>query len=236
MQIKDLKPNPKNPRRMTQTALGSLRKSLAKYGDLSGFVYNRRSKTLISGHQKQKTIPPDSTIKIEQKYDQPTSAFTVADGYVLIDGERFKYREVDADHTWESEAMIAANKHSGQWDDDLLKVLVADIPSMNLELAGFSIPEIKSFNIPAVQVEIPEQESEPEQTDEEYVRSTPETTEQIPTEGQALNANPFAEVEEKTVVDGKRFVIIIDCTSKEHKEALREKLRPLITEAGAKIF
>lgn len=234
MKIKDLKSNPKNPRKMNQKAKDSLRKSLEKYGDLSGFVYNRRSKMLISGHQK-KSLTPESTIKIEHKYDVPTKAMTVADGYVIVDGEKFKYREVDADPVWEAEAMIAANKHSGEWDQDLLKVLAIDLPEIDLELAGFELDEIKALDLPEApksEVSVSNDYEEREETDEEYVANTVESTEQIPTE-----RIDIANVGEKKMdVVGKRFVIIIDCSSAEHKEALKEKIKPLVTEAGGKFF
>lgn len=54
MQIRELKANPKNPRKISDSKLAMLKASVEEFGDLSGFVYNRRSKRLVSGHQKQK--------------------------------------------------------------------------------------------------------------------------------------------------------------------------------------
>lgn len=230
MQIKDMKPNAKNPRKISDKQLAALTKSLAKFGDLSGFVYNRRTKTLVSGHQRQKSLPLDSTIKIEVKHETPTASMTVAEGYVLVNGERFKYREVDADATWEIEALLAANQHGGDWDADLLRVAIADVS--NLELTGFDIPELKKFNIdftpPVIAAPVV-------QTDEQYVKSTPQTTEQIPTANP--NENQVKDIKEKAMdVVGRRFVIIIDCKDEAHKQELKEKLKPLVTEAQAKFF
>jgi hypothetical protein len=244
MQIKDLNPNVKNPRKISQKKLENLKKSINKFGDLSGFVYNRRSKNLVSGHQRQKTLPPDSRIKIEHKYDKPTSARTIAEGYVLIDEERFKYREVDADPVWEAEAMIAANKHSGEWDRDLLKLVIIDTPEIDLELAGFEAPELEAMNIEIPQINVPsleivEESSEPEdnETDEEYVRNTPETTEQIDTENPNENVvkNNYDNIEEAQKLE-RRFVLIIDCKDEDHRRGLREKLQALVEESGAKFF
>lgn len=95
MNIKDLNPNPSNPRKISDATLEYLSKSILKHGDLSGFVYNTRSKQLVSGHQRSKVIPPDSKIKIEKKYDPPTPTGTVAEGYVQVGEERFQYREVE---------------------------------------------------------------------------------------------------------------------------------------------
>jgi hypothetical protein len=149
MKIKDLKPNVKNPRRITPKKLEMLKKSLHEFGDLSGFVYNRRTKTLISGHQRQKALPMDVSIKIEKKYDQPSRTGTVAEGYVEHGGERFKYREVDVDKDWETAALIAANKHQGEWDRDLLKLALSDL-KMDLDLTGFELEEIGALGIAPV--------------------------------------------------------------------------------------
>lgn len=147
MQIKDLKPNANNPRRISEENLEIMRKSVLKYGDLSGFVYNVKRGTLVSGHQKQKITPGDSKIKIEKKYDPPTATGTVAEGYVLIGEERFKYREVSWGLQTETEAMLAANKIGGEWDETKLGQVFTQIPNLNLELTGFNIPELAAMNI-----------------------------------------------------------------------------------------
>src|SRR5574343_2066148 len=185
MQIKDLNPHKKNPRKISPQKLEALKKSLEKLGDLSGFVYNRRTKTLVSGHQRQKALPPKSTIKTDQKYETPTRTGTVAEGYVLIEGERFKYREVDWDEQTEMEALLAANKHGGEWDEDLLKIAFADFPTMNFEIAGFDAPK---FNLPAPTVQPVAVSEEPEETDEQYAARTSNTGEErVQTVAEELN-------------------------------------------------
>lgn len=237
MQVKDLKPNKKNPRRISPKKLESLKKSIEKFGDLSGFVFNRRTKTLVSGHQRQKSLPQDATIKIEVRHENPTRALTVAEGYVLIDGERFKYREVDADPTWEMEALLAANKHSGEWDKDLLKLAVIDLPDIDLEIAGFDDSELRDFNI---EVKMPEviKEEEEEESDEDYLAENPGPDSQLAKENipSMVNENAFQSIEETTEIVNKRFVIIIDCPSAEKKEELRNLMKEMIEKAGAKIF
>lgn len=253
MRVKDLKPNAKNPRKISDQKLGALKKSLAKFGDLSGFVYNRRSKTLVSGHQRQKSLPQDAKIVIEVKHDVPTRAMTVAEGYVLIEGERFNYREVDADPTWEMEALLAANKHSGEWDKDLLKLAIADLPDLNLELAGFDNLELKAMDIEIPKIEIPslevktdepqdesesdENEGSDEDADKKYLEENPGPDSRLEKERiPSMVNNAFDAIEEKTDIVGKRFVIIIDCPDEKTKQELREKLRLQVTEAGAKFF
>ena len=239
MQIKDLKSNPKNPRIIKDKEFQALKKSLAKFGDLSGFVYNRRTKQLISGHQRKKALEK-GTIKIDEKYEKPTKAFTVAVGHVKIDGESFRYREVDAPEEWEAEALLAANKHGGSWDDDLLKIYFADNPSIDVEMAGFSIPELKDFGIapvelPTIYMEGEKEEEPKEESDEDYVKNFPQTTEQIPTENPD-NSVAFEKVDEETKPQGRRIVLIIDCSTDEMKSDLKKKLQPLVEEAGAKFF
>lgn len=167
MQLKDLSPNILNPRKISDKRLKALEKSLYKFGDLSGFVFNVRSRQLISGHQRKKLFSENGNIVIEKTYQSPTQARTVAEGYVEINGERFKYREVDADKAWEAEALLAANKHGGEWDNEKLLEVFA-IPNIDVELTGFEIDEIKISGL--------------EDADEAYIASEEKTTEQIDTE------------------------------------------------------
>lgn len=238
MQVKDLKPNKQNPRKMSAPKKAALKKSLIKFGDLSGFVFNRQNKSLVGGHQRTSTLPKDAKIVIEQKYDKPTKAKTVAEGYVIVDGERFKYREVEADDAWHTEAMLAANGHAGEWDEDKLKVIRADFPKLDWEVAGFDVP-MPTIDIPAPTASLPSHsetsEGSDEDADAEHIKNTPQTTEQVPTESIG-EAAAFDKVEEKTEVAGKRFVIIIDCGSQAKKDELREKIKAEVEMAGAKFF
>lgn len=252
MKIKDLKPNKKNPRKISAKKLDALKSSLEKFGDLSGFVFNRRTKTLVSGHQRQKTLPQDATIKIEIKHEVPTAAMTVAEGYVIIGEERFKYREVDADETWEMEALLAANKHGGDWDRDLLKVAIADLPGIDLSVTGFDIPELEAMNIHVAPISIgavtapesfePEKSESDEDADAAYIAENPGPDSRVEKERLPSMVNEeggkaaFDGVKEETEIKGKRYVIIIDCPNQETKDALKEKLQPEIDQAGAKVF
>jgi hypothetical protein len=96
MYIKDLKPASYNPRKISDEQLERLKKSLQEFGDLSGIVYNRRTGNVIGGHQRLKCLPPDA--KIEKKdLKERSKTGTVAEGWIVIDGEKFIYREVDWD-------------------------------------------------------------------------------------------------------------------------------------------
>src|SRR3990167_1256023 len=114
MNLSDLTPHPGNPRKISDQKLEMLKKSLDQFGDLSGIVFNRRSSRLVGGHQRLKVLPKDLPIKITKTYKEPTRTGSVADGYVEIDGERYRYREVDWDDPTEKAANIAANQHGGE--------------------------------------------------------------------------------------------------------------------------
>lgn len=132
--VEDLKPNPKNPRKITDAKLQQLEKALKEFGDLGGFVFNRRTQNLVSGHQRAKLLDIKQSIKIETSYSRPTRTGTVAEGYVVLHGERFRYREVDWDEQREKAATIAANKSAGEWDNALLGEWLTDLDDFGFDL------------------------------------------------------------------------------------------------------
>lgn len=155
MKLSDLAPNPENPRQITDERLLMLSKALAEFGDLSGIVFNRRTGHLVGGHQRQKALPGDAEVVVEATFDEGTRAGTVAEGYALIDGERFKYREVDWDETKEMAANIAANKHGGEWNLPALNtwLLELDAANIDMDLTGFTAEELEDLMAPVQKVE-----------------------------------------------------------------------------------
>ncbi len=139
--IGELAPNEMNPRRISDEKLAMLRDSLKEFGDLSGFVYNRKTKRLVGGHQRQKAIPTDAKITIETQFAKPTPNGTVAEGFVLVGGERFRYREVNWPPKKERLAMLAANQHGGEWETDQLANLLSEMDVAGRLLAGFDEEE-----------------------------------------------------------------------------------------------
>lgn len=152
MKIKDLKPNPKNPRTITEAKLEQLKKALAEFGDLGGFVFNRTTKMLVGGHQRAKIFGKDAEVVIEKTYKKPTKTGTVAEGFVELDGERFKYREVVWDEIKEKAANIAANKGGGEWDMPQLSEWLRDIDSygFDLDLTMFDETDRGDLLVPTV--------------------------------------------------------------------------------------
>jgi hypothetical protein len=148
MKLSDLTPNAKNPRTITDAKLAQLKKALEKFGDLGGVVYNRRTKRLVTGHQRLKSVPLDTAIILEKKYSSPTKTGTIAEGYFKVGNERFQYRGVDWDEATEKAACIAANKNAGSWDNEILSEWLKELNAFDLDfdldLTMFDADEIES--------------------------------------------------------------------------------------------
>jgi DNA modification methylase len=142
----DLNPNERNPRRISDAQLSALKKSLAEFGPLDGFVFNRKTKRLVGGHQRQKSLPQNCPVKITEKISKPNSQGTIARGFVEMEnGERITYREVSWNEQKEKAAMIAANKHSGEWENEILAGILSELNESDRELTGFEIGEIQEL-------------------------------------------------------------------------------------------
>jgi len=113
--IADLKPASYNPRTITSEAAAGLRVSLKKFGDISGLVFNSRSRNLVCGHQRLdalKTLYGDR-LKLE------------GGAVITPAGERFPVRVVDWDLQTEQAGNIAANNPhvAGEFDEGLGSLL-----------------------------------------------------------------------------------------------------------------
>lgn len=140
MKLSDLTPHPGNPRKIDSKKLEMLEKSLKEFGDLSGIIFNRSTGRLIGGHQRLKLLPRDAEIhKTDENH-----------GFVLIEGDRFQYREVDWDETKERAANIAANQHGGEWDFPQLTDWIMDLDQHNIDmdLLGFDREELEDLMAP----------------------------------------------------------------------------------------
>lgn len=148
-------PNKRNPRKpFTEHQAIAFKKSINEFGDLSGLVWNRRTKTLIAGHKRREEFLADNpTVEITETLDKPDAVGTTAWGYVDIRGTRFSYREVDWPKSKEAAANIAANKHSADFDVDMVSTILSELPpSFDLSITGFDElitdkPALKKLNI-----------------------------------------------------------------------------------------
>lgn len=157
--LEDIKPNPKNPRRMSKQDGAALKKSLMEFGDLSCIVFNLRTQQMVGGHQRleiMKTLPAQRRVTISERAGVGTyeaSEFlddvgTKAVGYIWIGNKQFAYREVDWPYEKEMGANIAANRIQGEFDLELLaeanQMLEDQAPDM-LEMTGQTDTELKSL-------------------------------------------------------------------------------------------
>ncbi len=149
LQLKDLRPAKYNPRSITQTQKKRLAKSIDTFGDLSGVVFNIKTKTLISGHQRLDVIKGYSTKIITKpaKDDLGTTAL----GFIKATKDdkvvRVPIRLVSWDIRKEKLANIAANSLGGDFDNQKLGKLLAELKTekFSIEHIGFSNAEIDTI-------------------------------------------------------------------------------------------
>jgi len=144
MKVKDLKPNPLNPRKITDQKARMLSKSMKEFGDLSGVVFNCRTGQVVGGHQRIKHLDPEWGIVKKKTHD---SVGTVAVGYIITPKGNWSYREVDWPKKKETAANIAANQHGADFDIPALKNLVMEVGAepVNVELMGFNEKELSNL-------------------------------------------------------------------------------------------
>jgi len=153
--VSTLAVNPRNPNRMADEDKGRMAKSLAEFGDLSGIVFNRKTRQLIGGHQRTSVMQAGRVV-ITDRLAKPERDGTVARGYVEHLGARYQYREVDWPEARANAAMLAANRFGRVGEDDLpaLKDLLLELDSgaLEMDLTGFDEKAIEDlmtqFHIP----------------------------------------------------------------------------------------
>lgn len=177
MKAKELRPNPQNPRKINDHQLVALEKAMREFGDLGGVIKNKKTGNIIGGHQRVKILAQgDCEVVIEKKYEKPTSKGTVAEGYVVYDGEKFSYREVEWPAKKEKIAIIAANKHGGEWDMRMLSDMLIDLDTgdIDMDLTGYSELELEDM-----MTYMPEGKTEEDIEEEKAMKETPPVMERI---------------------------------------------------------
>lgn len=151
-EIKDIKGYHKNPRKITEKMFNTLSDSLEEYGDLSGIVVNVRTGEAIGGNQRT-TFFKQHAEKCEievTKLDHENAQGTVAYGYVIYNGEKFGYREVDWDEKKSELANIIANKVGGFFDTE---ILANQFELEDLKMAGFEDFELGFANDDEIKID-----------------------------------------------------------------------------------
>jgi len=126
IRISDINPAPYNPRidlKPGDPDYEKLKNSIKTFGYLEPLVYNERTKTLISGHQRLKIFIEQSVTEVECSV-------------------------VDFSLEQEKACNIALNKISGDWDEAKLAELLTslqDVPNFDVNLTGFEPTEISEL-------------------------------------------------------------------------------------------
>ena len=127
IKVNDINPAKYNPRKMNDESRRGLKNSMEKFKDISGIVYNKRTKTLIGGHQRWN--------ELREKYGTNLKINHVKDEFFSIDDSvsnnftGYLIRIVDWDKSEEKVANITANTHTiaGEWDLEVLPTLMEEI-------------------------------------------------------------------------------------------------------------
>src|SRR5699024_528001 len=120
--ISELQPASYNPRKDLKPGdadYEKLKRSLAEFGYVEPVIYNHTTGRIVGGHQRLKVL---------------------ADlGHDTVDCVI-----VELDETREKALNVALNKISGEWDNDKLALLIADLDASDFdaELTGFDDDEI----------------------------------------------------------------------------------------------
>jgi hypothetical protein len=118
--IDQLRPDPANPRRISEEELDSLERSIRQFGFVQPVLARREDQTVIGGHQR---------LVAARRLGLATVPVTWLD--LSIEQARL--------------LNLALNRISGSWDDALLARLLADLqttPDVDLSLSGFGEAEI----------------------------------------------------------------------------------------------
>jgi DNA modification methylase len=121
--IDDLRPDPANPRRISDDELDALERSLRQFGFVQPVLARREDRTVVGGHQRLVAARRLGLTMV------PVTWLDISVEQARLLG-------------------LALNKISGSWDDALLARLLADLgaaPDLDLSLSGFGEDEIKDL-------------------------------------------------------------------------------------------
>lgn len=124
--VSDINPAPYNPRidlKPGDTEYEKLKSSIQTFGYVEPLVWNKRTKTLVSGHQRFKVLKEQGAQEIEVSV-------------------------VNLSENKEKALNIALNKIQGRWDEEKLAELLESlqsIPDFDIGITGFETPEISEL-------------------------------------------------------------------------------------------
>lgn len=115
--IDDLKFASYNPRTISTHEFESLQRSIDEFGFVEPVVVNRKSGTIVGGHQRARAAKSLGMTEVPVVY-------------------------VELDDKKERALNVALNKVSGEWDDQLLQELLLGLDEDDLLLTGFDDEEL----------------------------------------------------------------------------------------------
>ena len=113
---------PYNPRRISEHDLSTLGRSLKFFGVVEPVIVNRRTGRIVGGHQRVKAAEAQGI-------------------------ETLPVVHVDLDEPSEKQLNLALNRISGDWDEEALSKVLAELQVVgaNLELTGFKAGEVEKY-------------------------------------------------------------------------------------------
>lgn len=111
--------NPRVDLRPEDEEYQAIERSLKRHGLVQPIVWNRRTNTVVSGHQRLTVLEAQGETEV-----------TVS--------------VVDLDDIQEKELNVALNKITGEWDDDKLSVILNELGEEATD-TGFTLPEIDAL-------------------------------------------------------------------------------------------
>lgn len=146
MKLEDISPADYNPRKTLKPGdqeYESLKNSLDRFGLAEPLIYNKRTGTLISGHQRLNVLKDSGAKEAE----------------VVL---------VDLDEQQEKLLNIAMNKIEGDWDYKKLETLFSDISADDIKFTGFTEDELSNlFDFDSEEFDESETEDEEDTSDEQ---------------------------------------------------------------------
>lgn len=129
VKVKDLVPNPKNPRmdlRPGMPMYDKLKNSIGRFGYIDPIIWNRRTGMIVSGHQRFQVMKD-----IAEENGEPFDEIDVM--------------EVDMPENKQDSFMVAVNKITGFWDMEKLASLFRELEEEDLKYTGYDSIEIDSL-------------------------------------------------------------------------------------------
>jgi len=142
-----------NPRKISAEAMEGLKTSLRTFGDLSGFVVNRRTGHVICANQRRKALGEGALAAVawgeehQVELGAPGDRFTSSERWGVLEAEggaRFPVREVDWTESFEKAANVTANNSRimGEWTEGagpLLEEISLEYPDL---FVGLKLPDL----------------------------------------------------------------------------------------------